>query len=121
MLCLVAANLGDSGFLVIRKGKVLTKSRPLQHYFDCPLQFGAFPEYVEATDTADMADLYTVYLCPGDIIVAGEHHATFIVPRASLPTYTVTVPPKIPHFPFDDLRTLDSECFLRIAACLIII
>lgn len=68
---LTAANLGDSGFLVIRGGKELIKSKPLQHYFDCPLQFGAFPEYVEATDTAEMSDLYTIALRPGDVIVAG--------------------------------------------------
>lgn len=69
---LTAANLGDSGFLVIRDGKELIKSKPLQHYFDCPLQFGAFPEYVEATDTAEMADLYNIALRPYDIIVAGS-------------------------------------------------
>ncbi|GFR43171.1 hypothetical protein Agub_g4221 [Astrephomene gubernaculifera] len=68
---LVAANLGDSGFVVIRDGKELIRSKPLQHYFDCPLQFGAFPEFVEATDTADMADLYRIALRPGDVIVAG--------------------------------------------------
>ncbi|GAX73580.1 hypothetical protein CEUSTIGMA_g1031.t1 [Chlamydomonas eustigma] len=69
---LVAANLGDSGFIVVRGGKVIAKSKPLQHYFDCPLQFGCYPDYVEATDTADMADLYRVPLQPGDIVVAGS-------------------------------------------------
>mmetsp|Transcript_28658 Transcript_28658/g.52680 ORF Transcript_28658/g.52680 Transcript_28658/m.52680 type:complete len:371 (-) Transcript_28658:1403-2515(-) len=69
---LVAANLGDSGFVIIRDGKNLFKSKPLQHYFDCPLQFGAFPEYVEATDTADMADVYSIPLRRGDVIVAGS-------------------------------------------------
>ncbi|MEW5315887.1 MAG: hypothetical protein WDW38_007285 [Sanguina aurantia] len=68
---LVAANLGDSGFAVYRQRSLLVKSRPLQHYFDCPLQFGAFPEYVEATDTAEMADLYSIALQPGDVIVSG--------------------------------------------------
>ncbi|KAG2429355.1 hypothetical protein HXX76_011121 [Chlamydomonas incerta] len=68
---LAAANLGDSGFMVVREGKELIRSKPLQHYFDCPLQFGAFPEFVEATDTADMADLYSITLRPGDVIVAG--------------------------------------------------
>ncbi|KAL6764776.1 serine/threonine protein phosphatase [Haematococcus lacustris] len=69
---LEAANLGDSGFVVIRQGKVIAKSRPLQHYFDCPLQFGAFPEYVEATDTADMAEMYSIPLSVGDVVVAGS-------------------------------------------------
>lgn len=69
---LEAANLGDSGFAVFRQGQVIARSKPLQHYFDCPLQFGAFPEFVEATDTADMADLYSIPLVPGDVIVAGS-------------------------------------------------
>lgn len=69
---LVAANLGDSGFIVIRGGKIIARSKPLQHYFDCPLQLGCYPDFVEATDTADMADLYRVPLQPGDIIVAGS-------------------------------------------------
>ncbi|GLI62879.1 hypothetical protein VaNZ11_005635 [Volvox africanus] len=69
---LVAANLGDSGFVVIRDGRELVRSKPLQHYFDCPLQFGAFPEFVEATDTAEMADIYSIALRPGDVIVAGS-------------------------------------------------
>jgi hypothetical protein len=29
---------GDSGFIVIRRGTIVARSRPLQHYFDCPLQ-----------------------------------------------------------------------------------
>ncbi len=57
--------------MVVRDGKEVIRSKPLQHYFDCPLQFGAFPEFVEATDTADMADLYSITLKPGDVIVAG--------------------------------------------------
>mmetsp|Transcript_8941 Transcript_8941/g.19107 ORF Transcript_8941/g.19107 Transcript_8941/m.19107 type:complete len:439 (-) Transcript_8941:941-2257(-) len=69
---LVAANLGDSGFMVIRHGHIIARSKPLQHYFDCPLQFGAFPEFVEATDTADMADLYNIQLAVGDVVVAGS-------------------------------------------------
>jgi len=69
---LEAANLGDSGFVVIRSGKMVAKSKPLQHYFDCPLQFGAFPEFVEATDTADMADTYSIPLAPGDVVIAGS-------------------------------------------------
>ncbi|KAG1662444.1 hypothetical protein FOA52_004025 [Chlamydomonas sp. UWO 241] len=68
---LVAANLGDSGFIVLRRGVIIARSRPLQHYFDCPLQLGCFPDFVEATDTADEAELYTIDVRPGDVIVAG--------------------------------------------------
>jgi protein phosphatase PTC7 len=64
--------LGDSGFLVARRGAVVARSRPLQHFFDCPLQLGAYPEYVDATDTAAQAELFEVDLQPGDVIVAGS-------------------------------------------------
>ena len=33
-----AANLGDSGFLIIRGGRLHFQSPAMQHYFDCPLQ-----------------------------------------------------------------------------------
>ncbi len=55
-----AANLGDSGFIVLKRGAVALRSRSMQHVFDCPLQFGAYPEHVEATDTAEEADIYQV-------------------------------------------------------------
>ncbi|KIZ01643.1 putative PTC7 protein phosphatase [Monoraphidium neglectum] len=69
---LVAANLGDSGFLVARGGAIITRSRPLQHFFDCPLQLGAYPEFVDCTDTAAQAEVYEVPLQAGDVIVAGS-------------------------------------------------
>ena len=69
---LVAANLGDSGFVVARGGNVIARSRPLQHFFDCPLQLGAFPEFVDSTDTAAQAELFEVALQPGDVVVAGS-------------------------------------------------
>ncbi|KAI8465998.1 MAG: phosphatase 2C-like domain-containing protein [Monoraphidium minutum] len=69
---LLAANLGDSGFVVARKGAIVARSRPLQHWFDCPFQMGAYPEFVDATDTAANADIFEVPLQPGDVIVAGS-------------------------------------------------
>jgi protein phosphatase PTC7 len=62
---------GDSGFLVLRQGKVVVRSSPLQHFFDCPLQFGAFPEHVEATDSADNAEIFNLPVELGDVIIAG--------------------------------------------------
>ncbi len=35
-----AANLGDSGFMVVRKSKVMYKSRSQQHQFNYPFQLG---------------------------------------------------------------------------------
>lgn len=66
-----AANLGDSGFVIIRNKKVVFKTKALEHFFDCPFQFGAYPEFMEATDTVDDAEEYNVTVHAGDIIVAG--------------------------------------------------
>jgi protein phosphatase PTC7 len=68
---LEAANLGDSGFLLIRAGAVAFRSPPLQHFFDCPLQFGAAPEFTSDTDTAADAQVYRLPVLPGDVIVLG--------------------------------------------------
>lgn len=35
---LYGANVGDSGFLVIRDGELVFESPSMQHYFDCPFQ-----------------------------------------------------------------------------------
>ncbi|CAD7705011.1 unnamed protein product [Ostreobium quekettii] len=67
--CLVVQ--GDSGFLLARGGSVQMRSKPMQHYFDCPRQFGACPEYVGATDNADDADEYKWEAQPGDVIIMG--------------------------------------------------
>jgi len=89
---LLAANLGDSGFLVFKGGKTALRSSPLQHFFDCPLQFGAYPEHVDATDSADQAQLYHVPVEPGDVIIAGsdglwdnayEHEILKLMPQSA--------------------------------------
>lgn len=36
-----AANLGDSGFIIVRDGRLHFQSPAMQHFFDCPLQVGA--------------------------------------------------------------------------------
>lgn len=63
---------GDSGFVVVRGGQIVLRSSPKQHFFDCPLQFGAYPEHVDDTDTADDAEVYQLPVLPGDVIIAGR-------------------------------------------------
>ena len=41
---LYSANLGDSGFMIVRDGKVLTKSKEQVHYFNAPFQLTLPPE-----------------------------------------------------------------------------
>lgn len=62
---------GDSGFIVVRGGQIVLRSSPKQHFFDCPLQFGSYPEHVDDTDTADDAEIYQLPVLPGDVIIAG--------------------------------------------------
>lgn len=37
------ANIGDSGFLVFRQGKVVHRSEEQQHYFNTPFQLSLAP------------------------------------------------------------------------------
>ncbi|KAL4538463.1 hypothetical protein Ndes2526B_g03235 [Nannochloris sp. 'desiccata'] len=64
-----AANLGDSGFLIIRNGEIFFRSPVLQHFFDCPFQFGAAPEYTPATDYVEDAAVFRVAVQPGDVLI----------------------------------------------------
>lgn len=71
LCCVLCAVQGDSGFVVVRQGQIVLRSSPKQHFFDCPLQFGSYPEHVDDTDTADDAEIYQLPVLPGDVIIAG--------------------------------------------------
>jgi len=60
-----AANLGDSGFLIIRNGALVYKTKEQQHYFNCPFQIGSSRDMPEDAQRIVVDDLQ-----PGDIIVA---------------------------------------------------
>ncbi|KAJ7759263.1 phosphatase 2C-like domain-containing protein [Mycena metata] len=71
-----AANLGDSGFSIIRGGSILY-SQPVQtHFFNCPKQLTKLPppsgkRFTRAcVDSPRDAETYQTQLCNGDIIVA---------------------------------------------------
>ena len=55
---------------MVRDGRVHFQSSPLQHFFDCPYQFGA-RGFTTATDTAEDAAEVKIELQPGDVILAG--------------------------------------------------
>ena len=40
---LYSANLGDSGYTIIRNGEIIAESQTLIHYFNCPYQFSNPP------------------------------------------------------------------------------
>lgn len=64
--CLRTANLGDSGFMVIRGADIVFRSKEQQHSFNFPYQLG--------TGSADMpshAISVTVNIQPGDLVIVG--------------------------------------------------
>ena len=74
-------NLGDSGFLHIRNGAIIARSKEQTHYFNCPFQLSLpTPGYNSITDTPEKGDLYAVEeLRPnGYLLYYFEHSLTEI-------------------------------------------
>ncbi|KAK2902505.1 hypothetical protein Q8A73_012251 [Channa argus] len=66
------ANLGDSGFLVVREGEVVHRSDEQQHYFNTPFQLSIAPPGAEGavlSDSPDAADSSSFDVQLGDIIL----------------------------------------------------
>ncbi|XP_010447232.1 PREDICTED: probable protein phosphatase 2C 62 isoform X2 [Camelina sativa] len=57
------ANIGDTGFIVIRDGTVLQKSSPMFHHFCFPLQI------TQGCDVLKLAEVYNVKLDEGDVVI----------------------------------------------------
>lgn len=62
-----AANLGDSGFVVVRDGEVAFKCPAQQHGFNFPYQLGCDA----GSDPPQVSDLHDVKLQQGDMVVLG--------------------------------------------------
>jgi len=60
-----AANLGDSGFLILRNGSLLYRTKEQQHYFNCPFQIGSSRDMPEDAQRIVVDDIQ-----PGDVLVA---------------------------------------------------
>lgn len=68
------ANLGDSGFLVIRGGKVVHRSEEQQHYFNTPFQLAVAPTVLEGmvlSDSPESAQMSSFVVQAEDIILLG--------------------------------------------------
>ncbi|XP_061196312.1 protein phosphatase PTC7 homolog [Saccostrea echinata] len=68
------ANLGDSGFLLIRDDKVVHRSQEQQHYFNTPFQLAVAPPSqagLVLSDSPDMAESSSFDVEEGDIILLG--------------------------------------------------
>lgn len=69
------ANLGDSGFVVVRENKIVHRSREQQHYFNSPFQMAILPNMSSGepthlfNDSPELAEVSSFELCEGDFIV----------------------------------------------------
>lgn len=66
------ANIGDSGFLVVRSGKVVHRSEEQQHYFNTPYQLSLVPPAQSGrvlSDSPESADTSQFTVRDGDLIL----------------------------------------------------
>lgn len=71
-LKLYTANIGDSGFLVVREGEVVHRSQEQQHYFNTPFQLSLPPTELQSevlSDQPESADQYEFSVEDGDVIL----------------------------------------------------
>ncbi|XP_017099989.2 protein phosphatase PTC7 homolog fig [Drosophila bipectinata] len=71
-LTLYTANLGDSGFLVLRNGRVLHRSQEQTHDFNTPFQLTVAPSHKRDSfhcDRPEMAAVSRHSLAPGDLVL----------------------------------------------------
>ena len=69
---LYTANIGDSGFLVFRAGRVVHRSHEQQHYFNTPFQLSLPPSNMATevlSDAPESADRYEFSVEDGDVIL----------------------------------------------------
>ncbi|KAL2968902.1 hypothetical protein AAZX31_15G050800 [Glycine max] len=62
-----AANVGNTGFIIIRDGSIFKKSTPMFHEFNFPLQI------VKGDDPSELIEGYTMDLHDGDVIVTATN------------------------------------------------
>lgn len=64
------ANLGDSGFLVVRENRVVLRSTPQQHRFNAPYQATLTPKG-DIIDETPLAETKVISAEPGDLVIVG--------------------------------------------------
>ncbi|TGZ47424.1 Uncharacterized protein DBV15_00090 [Temnothorax longispinosus] len=70
--CIYAANIGDSGFVVVRRGEVVHRSSEQQHYFNTPFQLSLPPpghSDLVLRDSPESADTSSFGVEDGDVIL----------------------------------------------------
>lgn len=84
---LYTANIGDSGFLVFRGGRVVHRSHEQQHYFNTPFQLSLPPSNMATevlSDAPESADRYEFSVEDGDVILLATDGVFDNVPTSVL-------------------------------------
>ncbi|XP_023232950.1 protein phosphatase PTC7 homolog [Centruroides sculpturatus] len=69
---LYTANIGDSGFLIIRQGQIVHRSEEQQHYFNTPFQLSLPPPSISRqvhNDGPELAETSSFVVQEGDLIL----------------------------------------------------
>lgn len=69
---LYTANIGDSGYMVVRRGRIIHRSEEQQHYFNTPFQLSLPPPGYQADVLSDRPDSASTDNFPvedGDVIL----------------------------------------------------
>ena len=74
---MAAANLGDSGFLIVRDGQIIYRSKEQQHFFNAPYQLSLYPSWIKPSATAIInvpadSNVTEHQLVHGDVIILGS-------------------------------------------------
>jgi protein phosphatase PTC7 len=81
------ANLGDSGFVVIRKNTIVHRSQEQQHYFNSPFQLAIHPTIKDPrliADSPDLASVTSFNVEENDFIVIGTDGLWDNLPDATI-------------------------------------
>lgn len=97
------ANIGDSGFIVVRKGQIIHRSEEQQHYFNTPFQLSLPPPGQNVlSDSPESADSLSFPVENGDVILAATDGVFDNVPTDLL---------------LDILKTVSVALALQIQIC----
>ncbi|KAF8680885.1 Stage II sporulation protein E (SpoIIE) [Rhizoctonia solani] len=74
---LLAANLGDSSFSILRSSSIFHEQKPQTHYFNCPRQLAKLlptqRPHLRITDRPEHADTFSTQLRHEDLIILSVH------------------------------------------------
>ena len=83
-----SANLGDSGFVIVRDSKIIHRSQEQQHYFNSPFQMAILPNLSSSAellnDSPESASTSSFELAEGDFIVIATDGLWDNFPEAAL-------------------------------------